>query len=288
MNGPATGYGDWIGRSIEEPGFAAAQAADCLAATLDRDDPPFREGDPLPPAWHYLCFHEAVPLSRTGIDGHPAKGVFTPPFPAERRMWAGSRMRFESPIRVGERLRKVTTISDVSVKEGGTGRLHFITTAEDVLGEDGRLTTREERTRVYRGAPAPGAAPPQARPAPAEAAWSRAVEPSAVLLFRYSALTMNSHRIHYDRDYAHDVEGHPGLLVHGPLIMTLMLDLFRREMPDTPLSSMDLRAVAPVHDTAAFSVHGAPENRRCRLWATTATDALAMTATVTFPSPGGG
>ena len=282
MNGTASGeFGDWIGRSVAEDGLATAQAANCFAATLDQEDPPFRDGDPLPPGWHYFCFHEAVPMALTGVDGHAEKGDFTPPFPAERRMWAGSKMRFESPILVGERLRKVITISDISVKDGKTGPLHFITTTEDVLGEDGRLTTREERTRVYRGAPEPDARPPRPRPAPAEAVWNHTVHPSSVLLFRYSALTMNSHRIHYDRDYVRDVEGHPGLLVHGPLTMTLMLELFRREMPNATLTSMDLRAVAPIYDIADFSVHGAPRDDGCLLWAMTGAGALAMTAEVT-------
>lgn len=280
-------FSDWIGRSVTETGLASGRAADCLAATLDRDDPAHRDGDALPPAWHYICFHEAVPLSRTGPDGHPATDATTPPFPGDRRMWAGSRMRFESPIRVGERLTKVTTISDISAKEGATGPLHFITTVEDVLGEDGRLTTREERTRVYRGPSGAGSQRRRHGP-PAEPRWSRTVEPSAVLLFRYSALTMNSHRIHYDHDYARGVEGHPGLLVHGPLLMTLLLDLLRREMPDAAPTSMDLRALAPVHDTAAFSVHGAPEGDLCHLWAETADGAVGMTARVAIAPPAAG
>ena len=283
MSGEAD-YSAWIGKSETEHGVASAYAADYFTATLDRDDPPFRDSDPLPPAWHYFYFHEIVPLAETGPDGHLAKGLFMPPLPFPRRLWAGSRMTFASPIRIGERVRKVVTISDISVKEGRAGPMGFVTMTQDVFGADGRLTTREERTQVYCEVADPGAPKPPPRPAPADPAWSRAVHPTPVLLFRYSALTMNCHRIHYDLDYAREVEGCPGLLVHGPLTMTLMLDLFRREMPDARIESFDLRAVAPVYDTMDFSVHGArgDEPGKCTLWAMTGEGALAMTADVAF------
>jgi len=159
-----------------------------------------------------------------------------------------------------------------------------VTTTDEVFGEDGRLTTIEKRTQVYRDAADPNAPPPAPRPAPAEAVWSRTIRPSAVLLFRYSALTMNSHRIHYDKDYVRDAEGYPGLLVHGPLTMTLMLDLFRREMPDATIGSFNLRAVSPVYDTMDFSVHGGPgdDPGTAKLWAMTGEGALAMTADVNY------
>ena len=283
MSGEAD-YSAWIGKSETEHGVASAYAADYFTATVDRDDPPFADGDPLPPAWHYFYFHEIVPLAATGPDGHLAKGLFMPPLPFPRRLWAGSRMIFASPIRIGERVRKVNTISDISVKDGRSGPMGFVTMTQDVFGADDRLTTREERTQVYCEVADPDAPKPPPRPAPADAVWSRTVHPTAVLLFRYSALTMNCHRIHYDKDYAREVEGCPGLLVHGPLTMTLMLDLFRREMPDAWIEAFDLRAVAPVYDTMDFSIHGAPgaEPGRCTLWAMTGDGALAMTADVRF------
>lgn len=276
-------FSRWIGNSETEEGYVSAYPADCFTATLDRDDPPFADGDALPPAWHYFYFHEIVKLSETGPDGHRARGRFMPPIPLPRRMWAGSKMTFASPIRIGEKVRKVITIADVTTKHGKTGALCFVTTTEEVFGADGRLTTREERSQVYRGLADPDAPAPPPRPAPAEAAWSRTVHPSAVMLFRYSALTMNSHRIHYDRDYVRDEEGYPGLLVHGPLTMTMMLDLFRREMPGATMKTLDLRAVSPVYDTMAFTVHGAPgEDGACKLWAMTGDGALAMQADVTY------
>lgn len=276
-------FSGWIGKSETEHGVVSAYPADYFTLTLDREDPPFAAGDALPPAWHYFYFHELVALAATGEDGHRAKGDFMPPLPFPRRMWAGSKMRFESPIRIGENVRKVITIADVAMKEGKTGKMCFVTTTEEVFGEDGRLTTSEERTQVYREAADPNAPPPPPRQAPADAVWSRTIHPSSVLLFRYSALTMNSHRIHYDKDYVRDVEGYPGLLVHGPLTMTLMLDLFRREMPDATMTSLDLRAISPVYDTMDFSVHGAPgEDGTCKLWAMTGDGALAMAADVTY------
>ena len=277
-------FSSWIGNSETEYGIVSAYSANCFTATLDRDDPPFEDGDPLPPAWHYFYFHELVGLAETGEDGHRAKGSFMPPIPYPRRMWAGSKMIFDSPMRIGEKVRKVITIADVTIKEGASGPLCFVTTTEEVFGEDDRLTTTERRTQVYRNAANPNAPMPTPRPAPAEAVWSRTVHPSAVMLFRYSALTMNSHRIHYDKDYVRDVEGYPGLLVHGPLTMTMMLDLFRRELPSATVTAFDLRAVSPVYDTLDFTVHGAPgeDDGACKLWAMTGEGALAMTADVSF------
>ncbi|MEC7489229.1 MAG: MaoC family dehydratase N-terminal domain-containing protein [Pseudomonadota bacterium] len=277
-------FSAWIGKSETERGVASAYQANYFSVTLDRDDPLFVDGDQLPPAWHYFYFHEMVALGDTGPDGHRAKGKFMPPLPFPRRMWAGSKMTFASPIRIGERIKKTITIADIAIKEGRTGPLCFVTTTEEVFGEDGRLTTVEDRTQVYREAPDANAPKPAPQPAPANPTWSRLVHPSEVLLFRYSALTMNSHRIHYDKDYVRDVEGYPGLLVHGPLTMTFMLDLFRSSMPDATVKSFNLRAVSPVYDTSTFSVHGAPANARnaCKLWAMTGAGVLAMSADLEY------
>ena len=192
-------------------------------------------------------------------------------------------MRFDRPVRIGEEVRKVTTIADVVSKDGRTGPLCFVTLVEEVFGSDGMLTTREERTQVYRSPPGGSVQKQVQRPAPSAPQWTRRIDPTSVLLFRYSALTMNSHRIHFDHDYVREVEGHPGLLVHGPLIMTLMLDLFRREMPGAVMTSLDLRAVAPIYATGDFTVHGVLDGEdSCRLWAMTQDDSLAMTANAGF------
>ena len=275
----------WIGRSETATGLITAAPADILAATFDRDDPPLKDGDPIPPGWHWYYFPEVMKLCDTGPDGHKAKGGFMPPVPLPRRMWAGVHMRFDRPLRVGETARRVSTIADVAPKSGRSGVLCFVTVRHEIFGEDG-LATHEEHSTVYRPAdPGGTAAPPARRAAPEiEAVWSREVDPTTVLLFRYSALTMNSHRIHYDRDYVTGVEGYPGLLVHGNLITTLLLDLFRRSRPQATLTSYAVRALAPLFDAAPFTVAGAPGpgEGEGRLWALTPAGGIAQTAEITF------
>ena len=275
----------WIGRSETATGRITAAPADILSATFDRDDAPLTDGDPIPPGWHWYYFPEVVKLADTGPDGHKAKGGFMPPVPLPRRMWAGVRMRFDRPLRVGETARRVSTIADVAPKSGRSGTLCFVTVRHEIFGEDG-LATHEEHATVYRAADAGKAAPPPPRRQPPgiEAVWSREIEPTAVLLFRYSALTMNSHRIHYDRDYVTGVEGYPGLLVHGNLITTLLLDLFRRARPGATLRSYAVRALAPLFDGAPFTVNGAPGpgEGEGRLWALTPDGGIAQTAEITY------
>ena len=282
MTGNMENLREWIGRSTSADGLITASQADILSATFDRDDPPYRPGDAVPPGWHWIYFPEVVRLAETGPDGHPARGSFMPPVPLPRRMWAGSRMTFHQPLRIGEQVRKVSTIADVSPKEGKSGALCFVTTRHDISGEDG-LATVEEHTTVYRAAAAPGAPPPRPMPAPAEAIWRRTIDPTPVLLFRFSALTMNSHRIHYDRDYVTGEEGYPGLLVHGPLTTALLLDLFRREMPDAAMKNFAVRAVSPLYDTEDFTVEGAPgEDGTALLWALNHDGALSQSAEVEY------
>ena len=278
----------WIGRGETATGLITAAPADILAATFDRDDPPLKDGDPIPPGWHWYYFPEVVKLCDTGPDGHKAKGGFMPPVPLPRRMWAGVHMRFDRPLRVGETARRVSTIVDVVPKSGRSGVLCFVTVHHEIFGEDG-LATHEEHSTVYRPADPVGTAAPPAPPAlraapEIEAVWSREVDPTPVLLFRYSALTMNSHRIHYDRDYVTGVEGYPGLLVHGNLITALLLDLFRRSRPRATLTSYAVRALAPLFDGTPFTVAGAPGPGAGagRLWALTPAGGIAQTAEITF------
>ena len=269
---------EWIGRQevLEDRLGLFPPAA--LSATLDRDDREPREGDVLPPLWHWLYFLPRARQSEIGPDGHPKRGGFLPPVPLPRRMWAGGRLTFGAPLRLGESVRRVSTIADVSAKSGRSGNLVFVLVRHEIANAAGVAIT-EEHDIVYRDAPAPGEAPAVPKQAGVESAWQRAVVPDDVLLFRYSALTFNGHRIHYDRRYVTTEEGYPGLIVHGPLLATLLLDLFARNDART-VKSFSFRALSPVFDTTKFTVHGTPEAGGAKLWIRRDDGALCMEATV--------
>lgn len=271
---------DWTGRSETATDLLRPFPADALAATLDRDET-YPEGAALPDLWHWLYFLPLHRLSESGRDGHAAKGGFLPPVPLPRRMWAGSRFRFLRPLTIGAEATKTSTIARVEPKQGRSGPLCFVTVAHD-FRQDGQHCIAEEHDIVYREDPAPGAPAPVVQPAPEGSDFSRTIHPDPVLLFRYSALTFNGHRIHYDQPYATGVEGYPGLVVHGPLLATLLMDLLRRQT-DAPVAEFAFRALATITDTDDFSVHGARrDDGSIRLWARRADGALAMDADATL------
>ena len=269
MNADANPWRDWIGRTERRADLVTPAPLTMLSATLDRDDPEPVAGAEVPPLWHWLYFLPVAPQSQIGPDGHPRRGGFLPPVPQPRRMWAGGRLAFEHPLRVGDEITRVSRIADVSVKEGRSGKLVFVCVRHEISDARGVALT-EEHDIVYRSAAgaADAAAAPQRPPIAGQQAWSRSVAPDAVLLFRYSALTFNGHRIHYDRAYVTEVEGYPGLVVHGPLIATLLLDLLRRQMPDARVAAFDFRAVRPTFDLHPFAVHGKPsaDGTSVELW----------------------
>jgi 3-methylfumaryl-CoA hydratase len=271
----------WIGRTETRDDTAAAAPIVALSALLDRDDPPPRAGDPMPPLAHWLHFLPVHRQSETGPDGHPIRGGFLPPVPLPRRMWAGSRLQFLEPLAVGEPIARVSRITDVKVKEGRSGPLVFVTVRHEVSGAGG-LAITDEHDIVYRGGS--GRATTVPLPAATDEAWSRTITPDPVLLFRYSAVTANGHRIHYDQPYATRVEGYPGLVVHGPLIATLLLDLVRRNRPEARLTTFAFRAIRPLFDTAPFAVCGRPDGDAgtARLWTRDAEGALTMEASATW------
>jgi 3-methylfumaryl-CoA hydratase len=274
---------EWIGRTESRSDHVTPTPIAALAATLDRDDPPPQAGDPVPALWHWLYFLPIHKQSEIGPDGHPKRGGFLPPVPLPRRMWAGSRLEFHHPLRVGETVSRVSRIADVEHKEGRAGPLVFVLVRHEISNPQG-LALIEEHDIVYRENPKPGDPTPKPQAAPTEHAWERTIHPDDVLLFRYSALTFNGHRIHYDRRYVTEVEGYPGLVVHGPLIATLLLDLLRRKLPDASVARFAFRAVGPLFDIAPFSVCGTPERdgKTVKLWARNADGALAMDATATL------
>ncbi|MFB2595418.1 MaoC family dehydratase N-terminal domain-containing protein [Paracoccus sp. p4-l81] len=273
----------WIGQTETLTERIAPFPANALAATLDRDDPPYADGSPLPPLWHWLHFLPIFKRAQAGYDGHAALGGFLPPVPLPRRMWAGSRLRWLAPMRIGQVLRKVSTVASVTHKAGRSGDLVFVTVRHQVFDGD-VLGIEEDHDIVYRQPAdplAPITAPP---PAPDTWAFARDITPDPVLLFRYSALTFNGHRIHYDHPFCTGTEGYDGLVVHGPLLATLLLDLLRRQMPEATVTDFQFRALATIFDTAPFSVHGQPQGdgRSIRLWARRSDGALAMDATATI------
>jgi 3-methylfumaryl-CoA hydratase len=271
----------WIGRTETTEDIVTATPIKALAATLDRPEINTSTGQSIPPVWHWLYFLPTHPQSQIGPDGHPLRGGFLPPVPLPRRMWAGSRIHFPKALCVGQPIKRVSEIQDVRIKEGRTGSLVFVQVSHQVLVGD-EVCVQEEHDIVYRNNPQPGDTPPKPIAAPTHPDWQRTITPDDVLLFRYSALTFNGHRIHYDRRYVTTVEGYPGLVVHGPLIATLLLDLLQREMPAARVTSFTFKAVSPLFDTAPFLVCGKTEGQnKVVLWAQTADGHLAMEAQAT-------
>jgi len=264
------GLASWIGRSQTVRDTMVPTPVAALAATLDHDAAAVPPGTPLPPLWHWLYFLPLHRHSELGPDGHARRGGFLPPVPLPRRMWAGSQFEFRSPIRIGDTVERRSTITSVLEKEGRSGPLVFVKVRHELHRQgDVEPALVEFHDIVYREAPRPGDTEPPPQAAPGGAAWQREIVPDDVLLFRYSALTFNGHRIHYDRRYATEVEGYPGLVVHGPLIATLLLDLLRRHAPAAEVRDFRFRAVRPTFDGRPMRISGAPQGdgTSVRLWA---------------------
>lgn len=244
---------DWVGRTTTVHDVADARSASRLQTLLSDETRNEAEaadatGAVLNPVGHWLHFADDVALSDSGADGHPKLGGFMPPVPLSRRMWAASSLTFHAPIPVGAALSRTTRIVSVTEKQGSTGPLCFVV-LEHEIGADGTRAVTDRQTIVYREAPpvTESAAPPRTdAPVPDGWEWSRTVRPTEPMLFRYSALTYNSHRIHYDHTYVTEVEGYPGLVTHGPLTATLLLDSFRRTHPDAIVTGYDFRAKSPL------------------------------------------
>ncbi|WP_322029234.1 FAS1-like dehydratase domain-containing protein [Paraburkholderia sp. J76] len=266
----------WVGRHAESADRVTEAPVRLMQATLDAIDAGVSPSE-LPPLWHWLYFLPGERQSGIGADGHPKRGGFLPPIALPRRMWAGGRLQFLHPLNVGEPIRRVSTIKSVQSKSGRSGQLVFVTVLHEISNVSG-IAIREEQDIVYRDAPAPGAAAAQPTAAPTGEAFGHTVTPDPVLLMRYSALTFNGHRIHYDRPYAMREEGYPGLVVHGPLIATLLMETLRRAHPEKTIRSFEFKAVYPLFDIAPFTVNGRLEGRAAHLWARGPEGQLAMQA----------
>ena len=280
MAGRANDWRDWIGRTERRVDRVTAAPIAALSATLDRDDPEPRAGTAVPPLWHWLYFTPLTPQHELGPDGHAKRGGFLPPVPLPRRMWAGGRLEFEHPLVVGDEVERTSRIVEVAVKEGRSGTLVFVEVRHEYADSTG-VAIREAHDIVYREAPKTRESAPAAGTAPANETYARRIVPDPVLLFRYSALTFNGHRIHYDRRYVTDVEGYPGLVVHGPLIATLLLDNLRRYVLNANVRRFAFKAVHPLFDLHPFTVCGREDDARHHtLWARGHDGALAMQANV--------
>ncbi len=272
-------YSEWVGRTESVGDSINLSTAQGAAATLEAKDS-IKEGAPLPPLWHWFYFLGNTPQSQLGEDGHPRREGqgFMPPIPFPRRMFAGARVQWLRPLIIGQPAHREATIKSIAIKSGKSGELGFVTVGYQ-LSQEGAICVQEEQDIVYRQPGPPLAAPAVTGfPAAAEGAWTREVTPDSRLLFRFSALTFNAHRIHYDRPYAMSEEGYPGLVVHGPLTAMLLMGMVA-ENTDRPIRSFTFRGQAPLFDLAPFRLLGTPSGDKIELLAQGPDAKTAMTAT---------
>lgn len=255
-------FSAWIGRRQESQDRISFTLVKRIAATLGESAP--QPGEPLPPLWHWAFFQEPVGASELGPDGHPALGGFLPPAHNRNRMWAGSRIEFFQPLKVDAEVTCVSTILNVEEKHGRTGSLLFVTVRHEFF-QDGKRTLQDDQDIVYREPSPPKLNGTEKLP---EGQWQERIEPTPTLLFRYSAVTFNGHRIHYDWPYVTETEGYPGLVVHGPLIATLNLRAFTKAHPTARLERFAFRGVRPLISPKPFEVGGRLiENGKTQVWA---------------------
>jgi 3-methylfumaryl-CoA hydratase len=266
----------WVGReqTVDDP--LTLFPARALGAALDHGSL-LSSGDALPPSWHWLYFLETPQRSVTGVDGHPKKGEFLPPIELPRRMWAGGSLKISEVLRLGTPARKRSTIRSIDFKTGKSGDLVFLVLDHEIH-QDGTLCIQEEQTLVYRAITAGKAPLPPGNPAASAPDWSSTFEPDPIALFRFSALTYNAHRIHYDRAYATGQEFYPGLVVHAPLLVTLVLDLLAREAATFSLSALRFRAIRPTFDLAPVQLCGKRDGPHINLWTADADNFVGLSA----------
>ena len=248
MTESTTDFAEWIGRKEATDDDLSVSPTLAAAATLDDRLTRFENGSALPPLWHWFYFLPRAPQSQLDIDGHPKRGGFMPPIPYPRRMFAGSRMQFHRPLIIGQPARREAVIRDIKQKSGRSGSLAFVSVVWSPAAEN---------------------------------AWTKIVTPDPRLLFRFSALTFNAHRIHYDRPYATSEEGYPGLVVHGPLTAVLLMELVRHHAA-RPVSKFSFRGLAPLFDLAPFRLVGIPDDDRVSLEAHGPDGSVAMSASAEF------
>lgn len=272
-------YKDWTAAIEHCEENLAPGPVNRMLAMLDTRQQAFQVGDALPPLWHWLYFLPAAMQSEIGDDGHPQRGGLLPPVDLPQRMFAGSKLLVHEPLTIGQTALREAEVIDVTEKTGSTGQLVFVSLRYRVY-QQSRLCVEEEQRIVYRNASGVTAAPTLAEFEPTPAGTTtRIVMPDPVLLFRFSALTFNAHRIHYDRPYATDVAGYPGLIVQAPLIAVLLAELIRSTM-QRQLMTLEFRALAPLYDTGPVQLVAIPDGTsRLRLEARRHDLTLAMQGT---------
>ena len=270
----------WVGREQVMTKVIDPFPAQALAGLLDRSTAA-SDGDALPLPWHWLYFLDTPARAATGSDGHPLRGGFLPPVPLPRRMWAAGALQCDAPLRLGALAQKRSTVRSVDLKEGRSGPLVFVT-VDHVLEQGGHPCIREEKNIVYREAPIAPAPLLPGEKATKTVQWSAMLQPDPALLFRFSALTYNGHRIHYDREYAVREEFYPALVVHGPLLAAALLDLLDRGRPGVPVRSFTFRALRPAFDIDTLQLCAAAEGAVVDLWTQDANGQVGMTARATL------
>ena len=274
-----------VGKTIEEHDVATAAPLHGLIVTFDRDEPPPKEGDIIQPGWHGAYFLQMSRKAKLGADGLPVDSALLPPMPFPRRMYAGADLSFHEPIRVGDRLRRVSELTDISLREGSTGALIFVTQTRSIFTPRGLAVVDRWHTVFREEVPAGQQnAAPKRDALQGDLPWHRTIEVDPVSLFRYSALTFNPHRIHYDRGYATTTEGYPGLVVHGPYSQQCLLDFARDHVQGRTMKTFTQRARAPLFDTSPFTLVGRSIDggQGAEVWALTHEGTIAMQAKTTF------
>jgi 3-methylfumaryl-CoA hydratase len=280
---------DWLGRTRKDEDEIALGAVERMAATLDQDPAKFRRGGVMPESWYAILFGTTARESDIGSDGHPETGDFMPPLQGTRRMFAGRRTTFHRPLHIGDRVSRVSTVTRAEPKSGRTGSFVLMTVVHEISGPDGVAIT-EEQDVVYREAVAAGTAAQQreaAAPAAEKADWSTPIALDSVLLFRYSALTFNAHRIHYDLPYTRDTEGYPGLVMNGGLTALLLVETARAHLP-RPIASYAARAMSPLFVPSTVTFNGRIVDGTASLWASAPGGGLAYRVDVTLDGSASG
>ena len=268
----------WIDREQTDSEHLGPRLIRQFNATFDRCSGT-EPGDEAPLLIHLCLAQPTAPMAELGRDGHPALGGFLPPVPLPRRMWAGGAFTFHGPVRIGDEVTRRSTIRDVTLKEGRSGALCFVTVDHEITA-GGRAVLTERQDIVYRDIPAADQDTREPQPAP-QGTQSRTLTPHPTLLFRYSALTFNGHRIHYDKAFCTETEGYPGLVVHGPMQAT-MLCQYAADLRGRPPVRFTFRSLSPIFDDADFTLNAAPEGEVLKLWTARTDGPVAMEARATW------